>query len=108
MTPQRRGASCSSWFIVASRPMFLPDAGRRPIGIALGSVVTVARMSDKLLVERRGEVELITINRPEMRNALDFETYDLLEQAVRATTARCLVITGTHPAFCSGDDVRAV
>jgi 2-(1,2-epoxy-1,2-dihydrophenyl)acetyl-CoA isomerase len=65
-------------------------------------------MSDKLLVERRGEVDLITINRPEMRNALDFETYDLLEAAVRATTARCLVITGTDPAFCSGDDVRAV
>ena len=65
-------------------------------------------MSDKLLVERRGEVDLITINRPEMRNALDFETYDLLEEAVRATTARCLVVTGTDPAFCSGDDVRAV
>ena len=24
------------------------------------------------------------------------------------TTARCLVITGADPAFCSGDDVRAV
>ena len=65
-------------------------------------------MSDKLLVERRGEVDLITINRPEMRNALDFETYDLLEEAVRATTARCLVITGTDPAFCSGDDVKQI
>ena len=48
----------------------------------------------------------ITINRPEVRNALTFRTYDLLEQAVRTTTARCLVITGADPAFCSGDDVR--
>src|SRR3954466_14811901 len=63
---------------------------------------------ESLLVERIGDVDLITINRPEMRNALDFQTYDKLEQAVRTTTARCLVITGADPAFCSGDDVRAV
>ena len=59
----------------------------------------------KLLVERIGDVDVVTINRPEMRNALDFETYDMLESAVRNTTARCLVITGADPAFCSGDDV---
>lgn len=62
----------------------------------------------ELLVERRGDVDVITINRPEMRNALRFETYDMLEAAVRNTTARCMVITGADPAFCSGDDVRAV
>ena len=27
---------------------------------------------------------------------------------MRTTTARCLVITGADPAFCSGDDVREV
>src|SRR4051794_11330030 len=63
---------------------------------------------NELIVTRRGDVEVITINRPEVRNALTFRTYDLLEQAVRTTTARCLVITGADPAFCSGDDVRAV
>ena len=62
----------------------------------------------ELLVERHGDVDVVTINRPEMRNALRFETYDMLEAAVRTTTARCLVITGADPAFCSGDDVRAV
>jgi enoyl-CoA hydratase/carnithine racemase len=61
-----------------------------------------------LLVERIGDVDVITINRPEMRNALDFQTYDKLEAAVRTSTARCIVITGADPAFCSGDDVRAV
>jgi enoyl-CoA hydratase/carnithine racemase len=62
----------------------------------------------ELLVERRGHVDLITINRPAARNALTWKTYALLEDAVRTTTARCLVITGTDPAFCSGDDVRQV
>ncbi len=51
---------------------------------------------------------MITIDRPEVRNALRFQSYDELERAVRGTTARCLVITGSDPAFCSGDDVREV
>jgi enoyl-CoA hydratase len=59
-------------------------------------------------VHRVGEVDVITIDRPEVRNALRFQSYDELEQAVRTTTARCMVITGTDPAFCSGDDVREV
>jgi enoyl-CoA hydratase len=63
---------------------------------------------DDITVARDGHVEIITINRPEVRNALRYQTYDELESAVRQTTARCLVITGTDPAFCSGDDVRAV
>src|SRR5829696_1771441 len=63
---------------------------------------------NELIVTRRGDVDVITINRPEVRNALTFKTYDLLEQAVRSTTARCLVITGADPAFCSGDDVKQV
>ena len=64
--------------------------------------------NDEIIVTRRGEVDVITINRPDVRNALAFSTYDKLEKAVRTTTARCLVITGADPAFCSGDDVRAV
>ena len=56
----------------------------------------------EVIVERIGEVDLITINRPEMRNALRFETYDVLEAAVRKTTARCLVITGADPVRSQG------
>jgi|SRR5436305_411147 len=59
-------------------------------------------------VTRHGEVEVITLNRPDVRNALRFKTYDELERAVRTTSSRCLVITGADPAFCSGDDVRQV
>lgn len=59
-------------------------------------------------VTGHGDVELITLNRPDVRNALRFKTYDELERAVRATASRCLVITGADPAFCSGDDVRQI
>jgi enoyl-CoA hydratase/carnithine racemase len=58
--------------------------------------------------EERDGVGLITLDRPEARNALTFRTYAELEEAVRTTTARCLVVTGADPAFCSGDDVKQV
>jgi enoyl-CoA hydratase len=65
-------------------------------------------VEDVLTYETRGDVGVITLNRPEARNALTHTTYRLLEEAVRTTTARCLVVTGADPAFCSGDDVKQV
>ena len=53
-------------------------------------------------------VGVLTLNRPEVRNALSFTTYAEAERAVRSTTARCLVVTGADPAFCSGDDVKQI
>lgn len=55
-----------------------------------------------------GHVGIITIDRPDARNALTLTTYAELADAVEATEARCLVITGRDPAFCSGDDVKQV
>ena len=69
---------------------------------------TVHSDQPELIVTREDDVEILTINRPAARNALTHRTYGLLELAIRTTTARCLVITGTDPAFCSGDDVRQV
>lgn len=63
---------------------------------------------EELDYEVRDQVGIITLNRPEARNALTFQTYAELERAVRETEAHCLVITGTDPAFCSGDDVKKV
>lgn len=62
----------------------------------------------ELLIERRGEVEIITINRPHRHNALTYNTYNELEAAFRVTSARCVVLTGADPSFCSGDDVREI
>ncbi len=62
----------------------------------------------ELVIEHRGFVDVLTINRPKARNALSWTTYSQLENAVRSSVARCIVITGTDPAFCSGDDVKIV
>jgi enoyl-CoA hydratase/carnithine racemase len=62
----------------------------------------------ELSYDEHDHVGLITLQRPEARNALTFSLYAALEQAVRSTEARCLVITGADPAFCSGDDVKQV
>ena len=67
--------------------------------------------TDELLIRRDPEhdqVEILTLNRPEARNALTYSLYDALESAIRSSSARCIVITGTDPAFCSGDDVKSI
>ncbi len=65
-------------------------------------------MYEELTYAVHDHVGIITLNRPEARNALTRQTYVELEDAVRTTTARCLVITGADPAFCSGDDVKQI
>jgi enoyl-CoA hydratase/carnithine racemase len=63
-----------------------------------------------VLYERREAVAIVTLNRPERRNALNPRAYAEIESAFRAATAddavRCVVVTGTDPAFCSGEDVK--
>jgi enoyl-CoA hydratase len=65
-------------------------------------------MYSEIEYEQHDHVGIITIDRPEARNALTFTTYAELADAVESTPARCLVITGRDPAFCSGDDVKQV
>ena len=69
-------------------------------------------MSDSVLYEVQDHVATITLNRPEQRNALNFDAYDRLEAAFRRAVsdpqARCVIVTGADPAFCSGDDVREI
>jgi enoyl-CoA hydratase len=65
--------------------------------------VTVYR---DLAYEVRDSAGVITLDRPRVRNALRRRTYAELEDAVRGTSERVLVITGRDPSFCSGDDVR--
>ena len=65
-------------------------------------------MYEEILTETRGDVEIVTLNRPQARNALTYRTYAELGRAVEQTRARCLVLTGADPAFCSGDDVKQI
>jgi enoyl-CoA hydratase/carnithine racemase len=62
----------------------------------------------ELTYEERDHIGLLTLRRPEARNALTPTTYAELERAVRGSTARCIVLTGEDPAFCSGDDVKVI
>jgi len=67
-------------------------------------------MSDTLQLETRGNVLLITINRPEARNAMDFETATALAAAIdklESDDALALaVLTGAGGTFCSGMDLK--
>jgi enoyl-CoA hydratase len=56
-------------------------------------------------------VAVLTLNRPDARNALTWQMYGELERRVREAPeqgVRCIVVTGSDPAFCSGDDVKSV
>lgn len=59
-----------------------------------------------------GHIATITLNRPEVMNALNREMYAELEQAFRDAhrdpDVRCVVLTGNGRAFCSGDDVKQI
>ncbi|GAA1936340.1 enoyl-CoA hydratase/isomerase family protein [Nocardioides hwasunensis] len=68
-------------------------------------------MSDALIVERRGQVHEITINRPEQRNALNEEVRNGLFDAFRAAqedpTCRVVIVTGAGDrAFSAGADLK--
>ncbi len=59
----------------------------------------------------RGGVLRITLNRPDVRNALTPDQRDeiiaLLEDASSDEAVRCIVLTGAGGSFCSGADLRA-
>jgi enoyl-CoA hydratase len=67
----------------------------------------------KVRYERVGAAGLLTITRPERRNAVDVETAGLLLDGLREFEAddgaRVLVLTGEGPeAFCAGADLKAM
>jgi enoyl-CoA hydratase len=64
---------------------------------------------DPVLVERRGAVALVTLNRPDRLNALTSELLGALRDAVRAldgdSGVRTVVVTGAGRAFAAGADI---
>jgi enoyl-CoA hydratase len=68
---------------------------------------------DEILLERRGGVALVTMNRPKALNALTLGMYRTLDPDLlawgRDPDVRCVVIRGAGgKAFCAGGDVRAI
>lgn len=63
-----------------------------------------------VLCTNRGAVRMLTLNRPQARNALSHEVIRALYAALKAADAdeqvRAVVLTGTDPAFCAGVDLK--
>jgi len=64
--------------------------------------------NDTILYDEQDHIGTMTLNRPEAMNSLNPEAYAQLEDLVRSSTARALVITGNGRAFCAGDDVKQI
>jgi enoyl-CoA hydratase len=69
-------------------------------------------MHDTVVVEREGPVTVVTIDRPERRNAVDGPTAAALADTFRAFDAdpgaSVAVLTGAGGAFCAGADLKAI
>jgi enoyl-CoA hydratase len=67
-------------------------------------------VSNSLIVERRGRVAILTLNRPEALNALNAELVAALNDTVTALDADeavgAILITGSHKAFAAGADIK--
>ncbi len=65
---------------------------------------------ETILVERRGAVGLVTLNRPKALNALNHAVLRELIHALGAydadETQRCAILTGSQRAFAAGADIK--
>jgi enoyl-CoA hydratase/carnithine racemase len=65
-------------------------------------------VAEQLSIERQGEVALVTLQRPEKRNALSIQLRVEIAEAFgelgKDDGIGCVVLTGAGPAFCSGMD----
>lgn len=61
-------------------------------------------------VEREGSATIVTLNRPDKRNAmspqLHFEMVDVLKELAEDPETRVLVLTGAGESWCAGQDIK--
>lgn len=69
-------------------------------------------MSDVVQISREGKVGILTINRPDVFNALNDEVIDHLvgglEQFDQDETIHCVMICGSEKSFAAGTDIDAL
>ena len=69
------------------------------------------RMSNAVSVTTRGSITVVTLNRPDVRNAVDADTAQLLYDAFVSfdedPNSRVAVFHGAHGHFCAGWDLQA-
>ncbi|NQZ98703.1 MAG: crotonase/enoyl-CoA hydratase family protein [Myxococcales bacterium] len=65
-----------------------------------------------VIVEKDGPVLIVTLNRPEKRNAVNAEVMcrltDAWIQLDEEDDLRCLILTGNGPVFCAGMDLSVI
>ncbi len=65
---------------------------------------------EKLIYNRQGQVTRVTLNRPQVHNALDKQLSAELNRVVREIRAdrecRIVILQGAGETFCAGDDIR--
>ena len=68
-------------------------------------------MSNSVLTENRGGVLLVTLNRPEKKNAINNEMWIAIREtfaaAERDDTVVCVLLTGAGMDFCAGVDLSS-
>src|SRR5581483_12427920 len=68
--------------------------------------------TETLLIEREGPVTVVTINRPERRNAVDSVCADQLRETFEAFDTddeqSVAILTGAEGTFCAGADLKGV
>ena len=66
--------------------------------------------TDVVTVALHGRVAVITLDRPDRRNALHPDMHDPITRALEEFATRddvgCVVLTGAGTAFCAGGDVK--
>jgi len=69
-------------------------------------------MSNAVLVEDREKVRIVTINRPDRRNAVDRSTGDKLYEVFcdfeKNDDLSVAILTGSNGAFCAGFDLKSI
>src|SRR5215469_1787716 len=87
----------------ARRPL-MPDTSQQPPG--------PQGATPHLLVEREGPVVVVTMNRPERRNAFSSEMLARMAEAWRMIDVeecvRVAILTGAGGTFCAGADLKAM
>jgi len=67
-------------------------------------------MSENLIVEKRNTVAIVTLNRPEVRNAFDdvliADLTRVFQEIERDDGVRVMVLAGAGKAFCAGADLN--
>src|SRR5215208_1894337 len=117
LAPPSRCERSLEWFIERSASG-ARASGRcvhlRPVprGADLNEIPATEIQPRHFLWEVQDRVATVTLNRPERKNPLTFESYqeltDTFHALRRVREVRCVVVTGAGGNFCSGGDVHEI